>query len=161
MSKALLVIDVQQAITNQKKDDIQNTLSYINQIIDSFPQEQIYYIRHIEDGTEFDESHEDSYLAADLHIVNDQIIKKHYNSAFLKTGLDEQLRGKGIDTIYICGFQTEYCIDATVKTGHFLGYDVHVYRKGHHTFDREIPADKLRDHYNQQFQLYAKVIDEL
>jgi nicotinamidase-related amidase len=161
MRSALLVIDVQQAITKQKSDHIRNTLHHINQIIQSFPIDQVYYVRHIEENTEFDESNEDSNLSDELLLVNDQIIKKHYNSAFLKTDLDEQLRMKGIDNIYICGFQTEYCIDATIKTGHFLGYHVHVYKDGHHTFDREIPAINLKEHYDLQFQIYAHVIDHI
>lgn len=158
MDKALLVIDVQEAITKQNNQGIQDTLQTINQVISSFPKEQVYYIRHIEPNTEFDESSSDSFLSKDLLIVNDQIIKKHYNSAFLKTGLDEQLKAKNINHIYICGFQTEYCIDATIKTGHFLGYHVSVYENGHHTFDREIIASQLKDHYNLQFQIYADII---
>jgi len=159
MNKALLVIDVQNAITNQNNPAIERTLSYINQVIATFPKEEVYYIRHIEDGTEFDESNTDSYLSSKLLIVNDQIFKKHFNSAFLQTELDDVLKQKNITDIYIVGFQTEFCVDATIKTGHFLGYHVHVYKQGHDTFDREISAEKLKEHYNHQFQNYADMIE--
>jgi nicotinamidase-related amidase len=159
VKKALLVIDVQNAITSTNQPHIIETLNTINRIIPTYSEEEVYYIRHIEEGTEFDESKWDSHLSEGLLKVNDQIIKKQYNSAFLGTQLDEIFRKKGIKDIYICGFQTEYCIDATVKTGHFLGYQVFIYRQGHHTFDNYLTAEQLKTHYNLQFQIYAELID--
>jgi nicotinamidase-related amidase len=158
MEKILLVIDVQEAIIKSHLPKIMQTLDYINHIITLFPKDNVYYIRHIENGTEFDLTSEDSSLAKSLLKVNDQVICKYFNSAFLKTNLDEQLKQRNIQQVYICGFQTEYCIDATIKTGHFLGYQLFVYEQGHYTFDHDLTADQIVKHYNQQFQIYAKLI---
>ena len=159
MKQALLVIDVQNAITKSSLTHIQKTVDFINDTLKQFSPDEVFYIRHIEPGSEFDESHKDSELSYRLTVVNDRIIKKFHHSAFFNTALDDTLKNLGVKDLYVCGFQTEYCVDATVKTGHFLGYNVHVYKNGHHTFDREILAEELKNHYNQQFRLYAQMID--
>ena len=45
-------------------------------------------------------------------------------TAFLKTGLNEYLSSTGITNLVLCGMQTEYCIDTSVKTAFEHGYDV-------------------------------------
>ena len=51
--------------------------------------------------------------------------KKRYN-AFIGTGLDAALRGKGIDTLVVAGLTTECCIDSSVRDAFERDYHVFV-----------------------------------
>lgn len=46
-------------------------------------------------------------------VERDQVITKHFPSAFFATGLAEQLHAEGIDTVVITGLSTSGCIRAT------------------------------------------------
>lgn len=50
--------------------------------------------------------------------------KKH------STGLDEYLKKKGIDTLFIVGLATEFCVKHTVIDACLLGYHTFVIKKG-------------------------------
>ncbi len=48
-----------------------------------------------------------------------------YNNARIrKTGLDQILRSKGIEKIYLCGVATDYCVLFSALDGIELGFDV-------------------------------------
>ena len=66
---------------------------------------------------------------------NDTIVNKKTPSAFHKTALKRVLAEKGINRLVICGMQTEYCIDTTVRHGSVLGYELVVAQDAHSTFD--------------------------
>lgn len=160
MKEAILVIDVQNALTKNLDPHIMDTLNNINLVIkDAENSEQVFYLRHLEVGSEFDPKEKSSELSEFLHIRNDQIIEKYHHSAFYKTDLHDKLQAAAIGRVVIVGFQTEYCIDATVKTAHFLGYETIVLSDAHNTFDSEIEKEILCYHYNKQFNLYATVVD--
>ena len=50
-------------------------------------------------------------------------VKEEVNS-FLGTGLTEHIRSLGVDTLVICGMQTQMCVEAAVRAAHDLGYSV-------------------------------------
>lgn len=50
-------------------------------------------------------------------------IKEEVNS-FLGTGLKEYIDGLGVDTLVICGMQTQMCVEAAVRAAHDYGYGV-------------------------------------
>ncbi len=50
-------------------------------------------------------------------------VKEEVNS-FLGTGLKEHLDGLEIDTLVICGMQTQMCVEAAVRAAHDYGYHV-------------------------------------
>lgn len=49
-------------------------------------------------------------------------VQKKYASAFYKTDLQQLLTKIEVESIEICGAQTEYCVDSTIKVAHSLGY---------------------------------------
>jgi len=49
-------------------------------------------------------------------LERDQKMIKYYADSFLKTEKHKLLEQDGVDTIVVCGVQTEFCIDTTVKT---------------------------------------------
>jgi len=48
------------------------------------------------------------------------------NDKVSKTGLDEYLLGKDVDTVYICGLATDYCVKYTALDAAKLGYETYL-----------------------------------
>jgi nicotinamidase-related amidase len=159
MKKALLVIDVQEALNQYEDSNLNHWIKGINQLITSSLYEHIIYIRHLEIGSEFDPSLNSSEFHHALIIKHAHIIEKYHHSAFFKTPLNDLLLSLEIKDIDICGFQIEFCVDATIKTAHFLGFNVSFYVDHIHTFDQAHGSkDFLMTHYQHMFLAYAKPI---
>lgn len=56
-------------------------------------------------------------------------IQKKYPNSFFDTNLDQLLTSIETKSIEVCGAQTEYCVDTTIKVAHGLGYKVRM-KKG-------------------------------
>lgn len=69
----------------------------------------------------------------------DVAIEKHFPSAFFGTGLAEQLRARGIDTVVTCGTSTSGCIRATVVDGVSHGFRMVIPREC--VIDRSEPSE--------------------
>ena len=159
MKQALLVIDIQEALRLSQDDAVNETIALINDLISTYPTDHVYYIRHLELGSEFDPNEPTSQFHNQLNLVNHQVITKYHHSAFYDTSLHEILQHHNIDTIDICGYQIEYCVDATIKTGHFLGYNVRIHQNHIHTFNSStLSKQDIKDHYLNQFSLYGELI---
>jgi len=67
--------------------------------------------------------------------AGEKVFEKHFNSAFRGTGLNDYLQSQGIKNLLICGMQTEYCVDTSVKVAFELGYAIRIPQGGTGTFD--------------------------
>lgn len=75
---------------------------------------------------------------ADLHVA------KSVNSSFHGTpDLDAWLRGRGIETIVVCGITTNHCCETTARVGGNLGHRVLFALDATHTFDRTGPDGRI------------------
>ena len=163
---ALLVVDVQEAITEGGHPHIIQTVQKINDLI-RFSKEKdipIYYIRHIQEGSEFDLLAPTSRLSEHLLYLGNDVIIKHYKNAFKKTHLDTLLQAQKIDTVIVVGFQTEYCVSSTIQGAHELGYDVLIPRECQNTFDRpKMTKEKILNKFFKQYPEFGKLVsfDEL
>ena len=59
-----------------------------------------------------------------LPLAGEAVVGKSTNSAFIGTGLDDELTERGITTIVVCGVLTHNSLDATVRHAALLGYRV-------------------------------------
>jgi nicotinamidase-related amidase len=59
-------------------------------------------------------------------VEGDLIIRNFNTSAFSYTNLDQILRAKRIDTLYLCGVATSFVVDSTARYGSELGYEIHI-----------------------------------
>ncbi|MYM57416.1 cysteine hydrolase family protein [Thalassovita mangrovi] len=57
-------------------------------------------------------------------IGNEPVLTKHRPNSFFETGLLDLLREAGIDTLIICGAQSQMCIDATTRAAVDHGFKV-------------------------------------
>ena len=116
----LLVVDVQNALIKKHPYNEKKVIENIKKLIltAKSTNKEVIYVRHDDGkGTEFEKGTDGWQIYNDVAPDSGQyIVEKKYNSAFHKTGLREYLKSKGIDTIIIVGLQTEYCMDATLKS---------------------------------------------
>ena len=147
MKTAVLVIDVQNIYTKSESElyceDAQQTVSKINELIESHKDSEIIYVKHMhkadgsdlgrmydyyeEEAEEFDfvEGTEDVEYDSTLKILENSkhIIKNRY-SAFQYTDLDDYLKEKEIEKLVICGFMTNFCCESTARDAHDKDYYV-------------------------------------
>src|SRR4051794_30751296 len=50
------------------------------------------------------------------------VLQKAWPNAFRETGLQDDLRTRGVDELVVCGVMTAMCVDATVRAGADLGF---------------------------------------
>jgi nicotinamidase-related amidase len=64
----------------------------------------------------------------------DLLVEKRQSSSFDGTDLDARLKAKGIDTLVVCGLQSEHCVSNTTRSALQLGYRVTLAQDGHGTW---------------------------
>lgn len=149
MSKALIVVDVQNIYTNKDSEmyceDSQATIQRINEIIGYFEKKKlpVLYVQHIHkangsdlgrmfdfagpvDEFNFKEGSNEVLFDKNLRLIKDsyQFTKNRY-SAFINTDLDKYLKKNGINTIAVVGFMTNFCCESTTRDAHDRDYYVH------------------------------------
>jgi len=86
------------------------------------------------------------------------IIQKTTPDSFFNTSLDEELKSRGIEDLYITGIQTELCVDTTCRRAFSQGYKVTVVSDAHSTFDSaELTAQKIINHHNHTLRWFGDV----
>jgi nicotinamidase-related amidase len=150
---ALLVVDVQKGLIGGHPYREIELLEEIRALTERARANgvEVVYVRHCEDegpfmpGTATWQVH-----PAIAPLEGERVFDKRFNSAFKDTGLDEYLRGKGVKALVVSGMQTEYCIDATIKSAFEHGYRVVMPKGGSTTFDNRLAsADRLVDFYEE------------
>ena len=151
MKTAFIIIDVQNILV-ETGFETKKLLEKISYLQDQARKQQIeiIYIQHIE--TEEALTSEDWKLSPLLKRQSDEkVFQKRYNSIFKETGLKEYLDQQGIEQLVLCGMQTEYCVDTSVKVGFEYGYKLD---------GEDIPAETLNEFYeNIWAERFADVLD--
>lgn len=149
----LLVVDVQNALIKKHPYYERRVIENIKKLILTARDnnKEVIYVRHDDGkGTDLEKGTEGWQIYNDIAPDSSEVIvEKEYNSAFHKTGLREYLEDKKIDTIILVGLQTEYCIDATLKSAFDYGYNIIIPKETNTTFDNEyLSGEKLYEFYN-------------
>lgn len=149
MARALLIIDVQNILVEANPYAIEERLTLWQNVVERCRKQniEVIYIRHTDQ--EFVQGTDGWQIHSSLVPRTEEVVfDKHYSSAFKETDLHAYLQSKEMDSLLICGMQTEYCIDTTVKVAFELGYQVAVVEGGTTTFgDEDIDAAVLIEHY--------------
>ena len=166
MKTALLVIDIQQAMIDEHPARTDEFLLNIKLLIDAAhsAETEVVYVRH--DGGEGDLLEYGTpgwQLDRSLKTrTNERIFDKRFGSAFRQTGLQEYLTSREITRLVVCGMQTEYCIDTSIKVAFELGYEVIVPVSGTTTYSNPfLSGDKLIHYYERMIwhEPLARVAD--
>lgn len=76
-------------------------------------------------------------------------VRKTACDAFFKTSLHDQLQAFGVDRLIVCGLQSEFCVDSTVRGALARGYPVTLVADGHSTLDNGVlTAPQIIAHHN-------------
>ena len=93
---------------------------------------------------------EEWHLHPELQVEpGDLRIHKTTNDAFYLTPLESELRLRGINTLVLTGYATEFCVDATLCNAVSKGFTVTVAADAHTTDDNPVlGAEQIRKHHN-------------
>ena len=148
MKTAFIIIDVQNILveTGFETEKLLEKIAYLQDQARK-QQIEIIYMQHIETPEAL--TSEDWQLSPLLkRQADEKVFQKRYNSIFKETGLKEYLDQQGIEQLVLCGMQTEYCVDTSVKVGFEYGYKLVIPEGAVTTFDGEdIPAETLNEFY--------------
>lgn len=151
---ALLVVDVQQGLIDGHPYRAEELLEEIGRLIGRARESgtEVIYVRHNEDDKNglFPGSPAWQVHPAIAPKEGEKVFDKRFSSAFKNTGLDEYLRARGIAVLVLCGMQTEYCIDATIKSAFERDYKAFMPAGGSTTYDNRLAtADRLVAYYEK------------
>lgn len=77
------------------------------------------------------------------------IVEKPTWDAFHRTELQDELQKLGITNLVICGMQSEFCIDTTIRRAYSMGYHSVLVSDAHSTFDNGfLSSETIVKHHN-------------
>jgi len=120
MRPVLLIIDVQNRFFSNKAcaDSLNSAIEYINVAITLFRKKNlpIFVVQHKDEQENLVPGTPDFEVPKSLKLEpQDMRIIKTYGNSFTKTGLADELKELGVDTIIVTGFCAEYCVLSTYR----------------------------------------------
>jgi nicotinamidase-related amidase len=154
MTTALLIIDVQRALCTGEEAafDIDRVIDKINAVgtkarTTGAP---VILVQHEEDSGSLQFATEGWQLAEGLVALPEDLrVRKTTPDSFHQTELNPRLQELGFTQLVICGLQSDFCIDTTVRRALSLGYDVILVADAHSTVDNGVlSAAQITAHHN-------------
>ena len=150
----LLVVDIQKGITDERLYQLESFIANVTTIIDKARENhvEVIYVQHDDGpGTGFSVGDADYEIADQVSPApSEKIYTKEVNSAFSNKELDQYLKDLGENTVMIIGLQTNFCIDATIKSAFDRGYKVIVPQGTNSTFDNDyMDREATYKYYNE------------
>lgn len=154
MSAALLVIDVQRLLCEGRwaVHDAAGVIARINTLSRRAREAgvPVIVVQHEEAGGPMARGSEGWQLAAGLETApSDTLVGKATCDSFHKTQLGALLEAKGVRTLVVCGMQTDFCVDTTVRRALALGYGITLVTDAHSTLGNGVlEAPQIIAHHN-------------
>ncbi len=156
---ALLIIDVQVGFI-EGDPSVYNAANMLQRIRDLITRGRaanipIIYVEHASDPGVDGPIHPDV-----MPHEGDVVVQKHTPDSFYHTSLQEELKTRGIKALIIAGFQTELCIDTTVRRAWSMGYDLTLVEDAHSTFTFDkaaLTAPQIIAHHTGILREFATV----
>jgi len=162
----LLVIDTQVGITDSRLYCFEQLRTNIKALIAQARERgvEVVYVRHDDGpGTGFSVGDEEFQIFEEFAPrAGERIFDKVVNSALHPSvGLSKYLADKGERQLMVVGMQTDFCIDATIKSGFDLGYEMIVPEHTNSTFDNAYLKQDVAYHFFNDYvwpDRYAKCV---
>jgi len=155
MTTALLIIDVQQLLCSGEYECFE-VARVINTINDLSARARnagvpVVLIQHEEKDSPMAYEAAGWQLAEGLQTSpKDLRVGKTTRDSFYQTQLQKLLPREDIERLVICGLQTDYCVNATVRQALILGYDVVLAADAHSTVDNgNLTAEDIIAEHNK------------
>ncbi|CAI8749766.1 MULTISPECIES: cysteine hydrolase family protein [unclassified Pseudomonas] len=167
MNTALLIIDVQNALCSGEEEcfDSQRIIRTINELAAKTRALglTVILIQHEELEGSLTYGSAAWQLADDLLTAADDLrVRKTTPDAFYQTDLQPLLQARGIDRLVVCGLQTDYCVNATVRQAHALGYDVVLAADAHSTVDNgSMAAEQIIANHNNRLGRLSSAVSRI
>ncbi len=150
----LIVIDIQKGITDERLYDFAGFIKNVTSIIDAARENniEVIFVQHDDGpGTGFSVGDMDFEIADQVAPrENEKIFIKKINSCFGNTDLADYLSESGEKELMIVGLQTNFCIDASVKSASERGYTVIIPKGTNSTFDNDyMDGETTYKYYNE------------
>lgn len=141
----LIVIDLQNGVcySGDHLFNLQNLLTKVNNRIALYRElhKPIIFVQHCDE--ELVPEEEPWAINANLDVQEqDFFVRKIHANSFYKTNLKNLLDQLAVHRIEFCGAQTEYCMDATIKFAHGLGYENFMIQKATSTLNNPFMSAK-------------------
>lgn len=155
---ALLIIDMQKGIADPAVGRRNNPDAerHVERLLNAWRSaaRPVVHVRHIsrsaasvfrpgQPGCEFQD--------ALVPLAGEHVLEKNVPDAFIASGLERWLHVRGIRQLVMCGVATNNSVEATVRTGGNLGFEVLVVGEACYTFDlagpsgRRWPAEEVHE----------------
>jgi len=154
MKTALLVVDVQTGLCRGEwaAFDIDAVIGRINAVVAKARPAGalVVWIQHEEDVGPLQFGTADWQLDARLHVsADDPRVRKTVANAFHRPDLQALLQSYGVQHLLVCGLQSEFCVDSTVRGALALGYPVTLLSDAHSTVANGVlTATQISAHHN-------------
>ncbi|SEM61234.1 Nicotinamidase-related amidase [Butyrivibrio sp. ob235] len=150
----LIVIDIQKGITDERLYNFDGFIKNVTSIIDAARKNdvEVIYVQHDDGpGTGFSVGDEDFEIADQVAPrENEKIFIKTVNSCFGNAELADYLSDSGVKVLMIVGLQTNFCIDASVKSAFERGYRVIIPEGTNSTFNNDyMDSETTYKYYNE------------
>lgn len=137
ISDTLVIIDLQKGVCfgEQTIDHFNDLITLVNQRIKLYRDQDkpILFIQHCDEDL-IPNSAAWEIVDELARKDSDIVIQKTHANSFYHTDLQKVLQQQQINKLEICGAQTQYCIDTTVKFAHGLGYQLTMLKNASTTY---------------------------
>ena len=160
----LLVVDMQKGIVDEDLYDYENFLNRTVTLIDAARKNnvEVIFVQH--------DAGEDSGLSVgdeDFEIIDEirpkegeKVLVKKINSCFGNKDFREYMEKQEDKRLMIIGLQTNYCIDATVKSAFERGFEVIIPEGTNTTFDNDyMTGETTVRYYNDD--VWEEIVDSV
>ena len=161
----LLVVDIQKGITDERLYDYEGFLQRVTTLIAAARKShaEVIFFQHDDGpGSGFSVGDEDFEIAEQVTpLAEEKVFVKTTNSCFSNTDFVTYLEEKRDKQLMIVGLQTNFCIDATVKSAFERGYQVMIPQGTNSTMGNEyMNAETTFKYYNEMMwpERFAKMI---
>ena len=147
---AVLVIDVQKGLFNSNPApfEAKQVIQRINAVNERARAAKVPVIFVQHHGPPLTSANTE--LHPDLMVLPGEIvITKKTGDAFYGTNLESTLRSRGVESLVLMGFATEFCVDSTLRNAISKNFEVFVISNAHTTNDAPaLQAPLIRDYFN-------------
>ena len=147
----LIVIDMQKALLDDELYNLNGLLENVSKLIEAARANrvEVIYVQHdAGEGSGFSVGDEAFEIADEVAPqAGEKVFVKRASSSFTNREFAAYLEKEEGDTLLIVGLQTNFCIDATVKSAFERGYDVFIPEGTNSTFDNPYMSGKTTYEY--------------
>lgn len=150
----MLVVDMQEGLRRgAPKHDLSGVVERINRLAERVRERRgcVIFIQHAGPvGDDFEPRTSGWQLLSALKIqARDRVVGKTLNDPFFRTTLETELADLGAERLFVAGWATDLCVDATVRSAAALGFNVVAVADCHTVSDRpHLSAEQVINHHH-------------